>query len=130
MRRIAIVSLIGIATLVFYGVFLHLPLCVQSTANRFSLFSNIGICPEFVETSLDALNSQLLQMLDVGDGAQKIESALTSLDISYSWDRFQNRYQGIIRHPSSSFHAITIYVYVDEQRNFKAVEVNDSFTAI
>jgi len=130
MKRVAIVSVIAVSALVFYGVFLHIPLCVKSASNRISLFSSIGICPTFVETSLDALNGQLLEMLEVGDEATKIESALTSVGATYSWDRFQDRYQGIIRHPSSSFHAITISVYVDEQRRFKSIEVNDSFTAL
>nr|MBS0019329.1 hypothetical protein [Gammaproteobacteria bacterium] len=124
------VSLIATSVFAFYGVFLKIPLCMKATAKRVSLFSNIGVCPAFVETSLDTLNAELVEALEVGDEAQRIESVLAGVGATYSWDGFQDRYQAIIRHPSSSFHAITIYVYVDEQRRLRTIEVNDSFSAL
>ena len=130
MTRVKFIPLIGIFGLLVYGLFLHKPLCVQSAAKRIAILSSVGLCPAFVETSLETINGQLLAALDSGDEAAEIESALSSLGISFSRDRFQGRYQGVIRHPSSNFHAIRIHIYVDEENKFRSIEVNDSFTVL
>ena len=52
--------------------------------------------------------------------------------ITYSFDRFANRYQAIIRDVATGpgvDQAIVIHVHVDEDRRFLGAEVRDSFTA-
>jgi len=91
MKRIAIVSLIGVFAALFYGAFFHTSLCVMAASKRVEVFSDIGFCPVFIRTPLDVLSDQLLEILEVGDEASKIESTFTRLGITYSWDRFQDR---------------------------------------
>jgi len=70
--------------------------------------------------------------LNVGDAASSIESFFERNDISFSYDRFAQRYQAIIRDVSSDPNvdqAIVIYVAVDDEKRLLSFEVKDSFTA-
>ena len=106
------------------------PVCLSAALHRVSLPSSIGVCPPFVNLSLQELEKSFLEQVEIGAPASIIELALDELGVTYSWDRFQQRYQGIIRHTSSSFHAITFHVYVDDQGGFKDIQINDSFTTL
>ena len=130
MRTALVIVLITILAVGAYFAFLHIPLCIHATAERIHLPSRVGVCPPFVDTSLRDLRAEFEGRVKVGDAPSVVETALSDLGVSFSWDRFQGRYQGIIRHPSSSWHAVVVIVYVDEQRRFKAIEIHDSFTTV
>lgn len=83
--------------------------------------STLDITPKEVEEKINL-------SLTPGDDAGKIEAYFKNEGLGLSYDKFQNRYQSIIRHPDSNFHAITIYVYVDESKKIVRVEANDSYT--
>ena len=76
------------------------------------------------------LEAQLNASLRVGDTREKIESVLSaqSPPVIYSYDQFQNRYQGIVRSKFGDWHAVVVYVRLDTQRTFTSVEVIDSYT--
>lgn len=68
--------------------------------------------------------------LQVGVEAQAIEAFFDRHGITYSYDRFNQSYNGIIRDVSSVLdQAVVIRVYVDEEKRFQRAEVRDSFTA-
>lgn len=62
--------------------------------------------------------------------SKAIESYLNSKNILFTYDKYANRYQGIIRDQDSDFHAITIYIVLDNQKKYVKVEVNDSYTSL
>lgn len=67
--------------------------------------------------------------LKEGSGSVSIETFLKDNNITYSYDRFAKRYQGIIRNVSPKAkgdHAIVIHINVDEDKSFKSYEVLDS----
>ena len=71
--------------------------------------------------------------LRVGSTSDEIEHFFNEHHIVFSYDRFSERYQGIIRDVSDDDEvdqAITIYIYLDKEKLFKLLEVEDSFTAI
>lgn len=73
--------------------------------------------------------TQIEASLRPGDSSEKIEAYFTQQELSASFDRSQQRYQSIIRHPESNYHAIVVYVYVDKERRFTRAEANDSYTS-
>ena len=83
----------------------------------------LDISPQEVQTSIEAA-------LSLGDDRSKIESYFEEQGLPFSYDRFSSRYQSIIRHPDSNFHAIVIYVNVDEEQRFLSAEAHDSYTAL
>jgi len=129
-RTVLVISLIAVLAVGTYLMFWHIPLCVHVTAERIQLPSRLGVCPPFVDMSLDDLRAEFEGRVKVGDEPSVVETALSELGVSFSWDRFQRRYQGIIRHPSSSWHTVVVIVHLDEQRRFKMLEVHDSFTTV
>jgi len=85
------------------------------------LFPTLDVNPQDVESGINTA-------LKPGDSAEKIEEYLASQQLESFYDRFSSRYQGIIRHPDSNFHAITFYIYVDKNKTFTRAEANDSYT--
>ncbi len=83
-------------------------------------FPTLDITPEEVEEKINST-------LKPGDSAEKIEAYFEKEGLGSSYDRFLNRYQSIIRHPESNFHAITIYVYVDENKRFIRIQADDVY---
>lgn len=68
--------------------------------------------------------------LQVGAEAREIEAFFDRHNITYSYDRFNQSYNGIIRDVSPVLdQAVVIRVYVDEEKHFQRAEVRDSFTA-
>ncbi|MEZ5547016.1 MAG: hypothetical protein R3E74_04485 [Pseudomonadales bacterium] len=86
-----------------------------------SLFPTLDISPEDIEADINTA-------LRPGDSAETIEEYLHSKYLGASYDGFSSRYQGIIRHPDSNFHAIIFHIYVDENNKFIRAEANDSYT--
>ena len=87
-------------------------------------------CEPTLDITPKQVESDFNLVLKVGDSSEKIESYFKSENIDYSFDDFSNRYQSIIRHPDSNYHAIVIHVYVDSNKNYLKVEARDSYTAI
>jgi hypothetical protein len=102
---------------------LILSLVVFSFVVILIFFPTLDTTPQELETSINTA-------LKPGDSTQKIEQYLASKNLASSYDGFSNRYQGIIRHPDSSFHAIVFYIYVDKSKAFIKVEAHDSYTFI
>ena len=84
-------------------------------------FPTLEISPQDVEEKINAA-------LKSGDSAVEIEEYLASQKLVSSYDKYNNRYQGIIRHPNSNFHAITFKIYLNKDKAFIRVEANDSYT--
>jgi hypothetical protein len=87
-------------------------------------------CEQKPEVTSKLVKANILQALKVGDDATTIESYLTSQNISFTYDKYTNRYQGIIRDQDSNFHAITISIVLDKQQRYVKVDVNDSYTSL
>ncbi len=71
--------------------------------------------------------------LKLGASSAEIEEFFNRHKIDYSYDRFFDRYSGIIRDVTNSKvvdQAILIYIYVDEDKSLRSSEVSDSFTAL
>jgi hypothetical protein len=130
MRKFLILLVVGLVGIAFYAVFLHIPVCLNAAVHRNSLLSQLKICPPFVSTTLEEVRAQFEKKVKPGDEKQNVEKALAQIGIAYSWDGFSERYQGIIRHPNSNFHAIVIHVYVDGEAKYERIEIEDSFTAL
>ena len=79
------------------------------------------------------IRSLIDQELNIGDSAIDIEKFLKLNEITYSFDKYNNRYQCIIRDPSgkkTGYHSIVIYISVDERKQYLASNVFDSFQGI
>ena len=83
-----------------------------------------------VDTTPHEVVSKINNGLKQGDSSQTIEEYLASQKLDASYDGFSSRYQGIIRHPNSNFHAIVFYINVDKNKTFVNVEAHDSYTFI
>jgi hypothetical protein len=90
-------------------------------------FGALGCAPT-LDIEPETVEADIASVLEPGASAEEIETCLRERGLTFSYDRFQNRYQSIIRHPKSNFHAITIVVHLDERRKFKSVEARDSYT--
>jgi hypothetical protein len=89
-----------------------------------------GACgPTLDVTPADVL-TQIDASLGPGDSSEAIEAYFSDEGLGVSFDGFNQRYQSIIRHPESNYHAIVIYVYVDEERRFIRAEAHDSYTTL
>jgi len=76
------------------------------------------------------VKANIVQELKVGDDSKTIENYLNSQNISFTYDKHTNRYQGIIRDQESNFHAVTISIVLDKQQRYVKVDVNDSYTSL
>lgn len=85
-------------------------------------------CSGGLDTTPEAVEAEVSAALHEGASADAIERYLEQKNLTFSYDRFANRYQSIIRDPESDAHAITIYVLLDDQRRYVDVEVRDSYT--
>jgi hypothetical protein len=85
-------------------------------------------CSRSPVTTPVEVEADLLEALGHGADAQVIEAHLRERKLPFSYDRFANRYQSIIRDPDSDAHAITIYIRLDPDGRFAGVEARDSYT--
>ena len=85
-------------------------------------------CFRMLDTTADVVETEISSALKSGDNVEAIEGYLRKRGLAFSYNRFANRYQAIIRHPESDFHAITIHILLDSEKHFKGVEANDSYT--
>ena len=71
--------------------------------------------------------------LSVGTSSYEVEAFFRRHNIGFSFNRFDQRYQAIIRDVDDSWivdQAVVIHIYVDEEKSFVSSEVRDSFTAL
>lgn len=85
-------------------------------------------CLPKLDVTPEKVEAEISSVLKPGDNAEAIEGYLRKRGLEFSYDKFSNRYQAIIRHPESNFHAITIHILLDSQKRFTGVEANDSYT--
>jgi len=86
-------------------------------------------CGPTLEVTPSDVVAQINSSLVPGDGSEEIEAYFESRELDASFDRSSQRYQGIITHPDSNYHAIVIHIYVDERRRFVRAEARHSYTA-
>jgi len=89
----------------------------------------VGGCGQSLDISPAEVQSEIEQILVRGVDSTTIESYFEEKELPISYDKHANRYQSIIRHPESDFHAIVIYVNVDKDMHLVSVEAHDSYTA-
>ena len=85
-------------------------------------------CGRGSEATPKQIETEILANLGTGADAEAIESYLRGRNLPFSYDRFSNRYQSIIRDPNSDAHAITIHISLDANGRFAGVEARDSYT--
>ena len=85
-------------------------------------------CSRSLDTTPEEIEAELLAALGQGANTEAIESYLRERKLPFSYDRFSNRYQSIIRDPNSDAHAITIYISLDAEGRLAGVEARDSYT--
>ena len=77
------------------------------------------------------VRSKIERELNVGDSAIEIEAFFKRFELEYSFNDLRkpnNHYSAIIRKGKSNYHAITIRIYVDQNKRFLYAEVRDSYT--
>ena len=70
------------------------------------------------------------QDLEVGASSETIEAFFEKYEIGYSYNRFANRYRGMVRDVENNSiltQNVVIHIYVDENKNFVRADVYDSF---
>lgn len=96
------------------------------------LFAVVGptvlSCLPTLDTTPAEVVDEIHAHLQPGAPREAVEWYLAQAGFHYSFDRFANRYQAIIRHPDSSFHAISIYIYLSPEGFFERAEARDSYT--
>ena len=85
-------------------------------------------CAGGLDTTPAAVEAEISAALHKGASAEAIERYFEQRNFPFSYDRFANRYQSIIRNPESDAHAITIYVLLDDEKRYVDVEARGSYT--
>jgi hypothetical protein len=65
--------------------------------------------------------------LEQGDSRAEIEAFLNRHGIKYTFDDYMKRYQCLISDTGRSYHAIRIYIYIDERDLFKEADIRDLY---
>lgn len=104
---------------------MHRP--VQALA--LSLLIAVAGCASDLPTA-PQLEKELRATLAEGATRPTIEATLARYGITYSYDRFANRYQGILRSKKSNWRAIGIYAQLDAEGRLSRLEVIDSYTGL
>ena len=88
---------------------------------------------DYNKTIATEIRELIANELRVGSTSHEIESFFRKHEIDHSYNRFAERYKGIIRDISGNEkvdQAVVIHIYVDDEKAFKSSEVYDSFTAL
>lgn len=94
------------------------------------LFLPIASCEKMKNMSSKHVRSIIDDELSLKDTSQEIENFLNSKGITYSYDKYNRRYQCIVRDKDVGKHSIVIYINVDEEKRYVSSEVFDSYTGI
>ena len=92
-------------------------------------FVSVKPCNDFRKQKLDFVK-EVSSKFNIGDSRQEIESILDEHNIIFSYDRFNKRYQGVIRFECDKFSAITIHTNLNEEGNFESFEYGMSYTTL
>ena len=85
------------------------------------------------ETKALEVRELITSELRVGSTSEEIEAFFRKHEISFSYNKFDKWYTGIIRDVSGNQQVaqdVVIKISVDEQKAFKSFEVYDSFTVL
>ena len=93
-----------------------------------SLLLLVSACSSTLNTTPRQVEADVSAALKQGATTQEIEAYLRQRGLEFSYDKYANRYQAIIRQPQSTFNAITIHILLDEQKTYSGVEAEDSYT--
>ena len=126
----ALVTASAIVLLVLAYPFFVGALCITAASHRWHLVSAVHLCPPFVETLPSEIAERFNTVVAPNASRKAVEAALSDLEVAYSWDEYQGRYQGVVRTPGSNFHALVIHVYMNQSETYERIEVNDSFTSL
>jgi hypothetical protein len=85
-------------------------------------------CYQTLDTTPEQVKTEISSALRPGASSTDIEAYFQGRGLEFSYDQYLSRYQAIIRHPKSNFHAITIHIVVDQQKRYVSVEAEDSYT--
>ena len=83
------------------------------------------------KTKAEEVRGLIASELEVGASSTEIEAFFKRHQIGNSYNRFDQRYKGIIRDVNDSRivdQAVVVHIYVDEDKSFVSSEVRDSFT--
>ena len=104
---------------------------IQAISSFFStiliLFSLSACCGNCLKTKevKNILNSKL----SVGDTRGQVELALNEMDIQFTYDKFQNRFQATIRDERcGEYQAISVYISLDASDRMSKIKVLESYT--
>ena len=89
------------------------------------IYSCQGDCLSIQENKVREL---LNKNLSLSDSREKIEQEIQRLGVSFTYDRFQNRYQATIRDGCSPYEAISVYLNLDGQEKLSTIVVFKSYT--
>ena len=68
--------------------------------------------------------------LQVGDPRDKVETVLTKAGISFTYDKYANRYQSNITDSRCGpYQAISLYINLDLSGRVSKIDVSETFTA-
>ena len=90
----------------------------------------LGCGYDCLKPKTEEVRSLLEKELKVGDTPERVEEVLKNAGISYTYDRFQNRYGSTILDDSrcGPYQAISVYVYLDSLKKMSKFEVYETFT--
>ncbi len=75
------------------------------------------------------VRNRLLAEIKQGDDAAKAREALKRVGATFSYDKFQGRYQAIIMDAGCGpYEAIQIFVQLDESGRVSTIDVSESYT--
>lgn len=127
-QRKAVTLTIAVIGLSFVGfIYVSGTLCLKAAVLRWHFVSAVGICPPFARETPGEIVSRFGERIALGAPAAQVEDTLRGMGVSFSWDEYNHRYQGIIRAPGSNFHALIIHVYLDGTGGYEKIEAKDSF---
>lgn len=89
----------------------------------------LGCGYDCLKLKTEKVRSLLDKELKVGDTPERVEEVLKNAGISYSYDRFQNRYGStIFDSRCGPYQAISVYVHLDSSKKMSKFEVYKSYT--
>jgi len=93
-------------------------------------------------TTVEGIQSSIEKNLSIGASREDIESYLTSVNLSHSYDQYQFRYQAIVRESEAQckfegvflwlFYdcAILVFINLNQNDTYKSHEVSHSYTGL
>lgn len=84
-----------------------------------------------MKKKLPELRSVLEKELKAGDTSGRVEEVLKNAGVVYSYDEYQNRYQGnVYDSQCGPYEGISVYVYLDDSKKMTEFEAFVSYTSL